>query len=180
MRRMGDEETNISGGVGGADRFAQRRQVDVDEPRPRDEDRDHDLEAADDAEPNPRDSDLREHGQICFVDTPGVHTSTKRLNRAMVKQAVDALSDVDVVCHVLDAAALVGIEARGGDPWAEEQTVFAYLGEVNVPMLAVLNKVDRVKPKERLLPLIAALDARGTRTRRSCRSARSTATTSIV
>jgi len=100
------------------------------------------------------------NGQICFVDTPGVHASKKRLNKAMVRQAVDALIDVDVVCHVLDAAAIVAIAARGQDPWAEEEVVDQYLREVEVPIIGVLNKVDRVPQKDALLPVLAALGER--------------------
>lgn len=102
-----------------------------------------------------------EHGQICFVDTPGVHESRKRLNRAMVKQAAQALVDVDVVCHVLDAAALAGRAGRGLEPFGEEGAVQALLAEVEGPVVAVLNKVDRVQPKEKLLPLVAALHEAG-------------------
>ncbi len=98
-----------------------------------------------------------DNGQICFVDTPGVHASTKRLNRAMVREAIAALADVDVACHVLDAAALVGISERGDDPWENEQLVLSYLREVDAPVIAVLNKVDTIKPKEKLLPILAAL-----------------------
>jgi GTP-binding protein Era len=94
------------------------------------------------------------------VDTPGLHASTKRLNQAMVRQAVDSLTDVDVVCHVLDAAAIVSISKRGQDPWAEEEVVSQYLGAVEVPIVGVLNKVDRVKPKEALLPVLEALNAK--------------------
>ena len=46
-------------------------------------------------------------GQLCFVDTPGLHESTKRLNKAIVRMALDALEDVDVVVHVVDVASYV-------------------------------------------------------------------------
>lgn len=102
-----------------------------------------------------------ETGQICFVDTPGIHVSNKRLNRAMMRQAVDALVDVDVVCHVLDAAAHVGRAGRGEDTWADEAVLSPYLQEVDAPIVAVLNKVDRVKPRELLLPMLEQLHASG-------------------
>jgi GTP-binding protein Era len=101
-----------------------------------------------------------ERGQICFVDTPGVHQSTKRLNRAMVRTALDSLAGVDLVCHVLDAAAIDAVEGRGGDPWAEEALVLDQLASVEVPVVAVLNKVDKIHPKEKLLPIIQSLHDR--------------------
>ncbi|MFW6057647.1 MAG: GTPase, partial [Persicimonas sp.] len=44
-----------------------------------------------------------EKGQICFVDTPGIHRAKKLLNRNMVDTALEAMHEVDLVCHVIDA-----------------------------------------------------------------------------
>lgn len=103
-----------------------------------------------------------ERGQICFVDTPGVHESDKKLNRAMVRAALDSLEDVDAVCHIIDAAAILAIEDRGGDPWREEALVGERVAEIDVPIVAVVNKIDRIHPKQKLLPLIAKLDEKET------------------
>ena len=102
-----------------------------------------------------------EQGQIAFVDTPGLHRSTKRLNRAMVREAVAALADVDVVCHVLDGAAITAILGRGEDPWAGEQVVRDALAGADLPVIAVVNKVDRVNPRELMLPVIETLHESG-------------------
>lgn len=97
-----------------------------------------------------------DRGQICFVDTPGLHDAEKRLNRALVDTAIESLSGVDLVCHVIDAAAIVGAEKRGKAARirAEEELVVEQLEDLDVPRLAVLNKVDKVRPKEKLLPLL--------------------------
>jgi GTP-binding protein Era len=104
-----------------------------------------------------------ERGQLCFVDTPGLHDATKRLNKALVQTALDALADVDVVCHVIDAAAVVGADKRGEGERirAEEELVLEKLEDLDVPRIAVLNKVDKVHPKERLLPILEEFWERG-------------------
>ena len=83
-------------------------------------------------------------GQVVFVDTPGVHKPTHRMNVRMVHVALEAIKDVDVLALVVDVSAKVGT----GDRYVVE-----LLRDVGKPVLLVLNKVDRVaKPK--LLPII--------------------------
>ena len=89
--------------------------------------------------------------QIIFVDTPGLHRKAgKAMNRLMNRTAAHALSDADVVLFVSDAT-------RWTD---EDDDVLKRLKKVRAPVLAVINKVDRVAPKEKLLELIAAMAAR--------------------
>jgi GTP-binding protein Era len=79
-----------------------------------------------------------------FVDTPGVHKPTHRMNVRMVDVALEAIKDVDVLALVVDAASKIGT----GDRY-----VVDLLREVRKPVLLVLNKVDLVaKPK--LLPVM--------------------------
>ena len=84
-------------------------------------------------------------GQIVFVDTPGFHHPRERMNRAMIGAAREALTAVEVILLVVDAEGGVG----PGD--AEVARMIAKTG---VPGLAVLNKIDRVQPKSRLLDLM--------------------------
>jgi GTPase len=90
-------------------------------------------------------------GQIAFVDTPGLHLGEKRaLNRAMNRTAASALADADLVVHVIEAL-----------KWTDEDSmVLQRLQSSGLPSVAVINKVDRVHPRERLLPFLAAVAQR--------------------
>ena len=87
----------------------------------------------------------RDEAQIVFVDTPGIHIPGKRaLNRYMVDQALASLAGVDVV--------LMLIEAHG---WRDgDDIVRQRIEQAGVPCVCVINKIDRLRSKERLLPLI--------------------------
>jgi GTPase len=92
-------------------------------------------------------------GQIVFVDTPGFHHPRERMNRAMVGAAIEALSGVDLVLLVVDA------ERGAGSGDAEAARAVAASG---TPAIAVLNKIDRVVPKSKLLPMMkTAVDSWG-------------------
>lgn len=99
---------------------------------------------------------IAEKGQVGFVDTPGIHRASRKLNRSMVRTAVQSIEGVDVVCHVVDTADFL---RRVPDP-AEDtlpsgiQFVIEQYEELDVPVILVLNKVDLVSPKEKLLPVI--------------------------
>ena len=89
--------------------------------------------------------------QIAFVDTPGLHLGQKRaLNRAMNRTAAAALGDADLALLVLEAL-------RWTD---EDELVLERIRDTHRPVIAVVNKVDRVHPRERLLPYMAELATR--------------------
>jgi GTP-binding protein Era len=83
-------------------------------------------------------------GQVVFVDTPGVHKPTHRMNVRMVDAALEAMREVDVPALVVDAAV---------KPGAGDRFLLAVLKEVERPAILVLSKVDLIA-KPRLLPLI--------------------------
>ena len=85
-----------------------------------------------------------ERGQMIVVDTPGIHKPKHRLNRQMVKSAVQVLSEVDVVCLLVDVTVPFG----GGDRY-----MLRLLEGVSVSRVLALNKVDLIK-KPRLLPIL--------------------------
>jgi len=89
--------------------------------------------------------------QIAFVDTPGLHLGQKRaLNRAMNRTAAAALGDADLVLLVLEAL-----------KWTDEdELALNRIRDTHRPAIAVVNKVDRVHPRERLLPYMAQLARR--------------------
>ncbi|MYA16377.1 MAG: GTPase Era [Gammaproteobacteria bacterium] len=87
----------------------------------------------------------RTDAQVVFVDTPGIHVASGRaLNRYMVGQAIGSLAGVEL--------ALMLLEANG---WhAGDEVVRRRIAEAGVPCVCVINKIDRLQPKERLLPLM--------------------------
>ena len=86
-----------------------------------------------------------ESGQIVFVDTPGVHKPGYLLNRRMMAAVHDAILSVDVVVLMRDASVSTG----NGDRF-----VFDLIKQSEKPAVLVLNKIDKIKDKKELLPLI--------------------------
>jgi GTP-binding protein Era len=82
--------------------------------------------------------------QVIFVDTPGVHKPTHRMNVRMVDTAIEAMREVDVVCLVVDASVKLGTGDRH---------LLTMLKDVRVPVILALNKVDIVS-KPKLLPIL--------------------------
>lgn len=82
--------------------------------------------------------------QMLFVDTPGIHKAERPLNRYMTKEAMRALSDVDVI--------LLLIEADGSSS-EDDAYIIGNLRETKTPVLLVINKIDSV-PKPSLLSLM--------------------------
>ena len=103
---------------------------------------------------------FREKGQICFVDTPGIHKSSRRLNRAMTDTALQSLNEVDLVCHLVDAAELRAWQQKTGEASLppDEEFVMERLVESNVDAILAVNKIDLVDDKLDLLPIIETLD----------------------
>lgn len=89
--------------------------------------------------------------QIAFVDTPGLHDAGARaLNRAMNRTAAAALEDADVVVLVVEALR-----------WAEDdERALTRIARARRPAILAVNKIDRVRPRERLLPYLATLTGR--------------------
>ena len=83
-------------------------------------------------------------GQIVFVDTPGVHKPTHRMNVRMVDIALESMREVDVLCLVVD----VSVKPGPGDRY-----LLNLLKDVKTPTILALNKVD-VIAKPKLLPMI--------------------------
>jgi GTP-binding protein Era len=83
-------------------------------------------------------------GQVVFVDTPGVHKPTHRLNVRMVDIALESMGEVDVLALIVDAS----VKPGKGDRY-----MLDLLKETSQPAILVLNKVDLVA-KQKLLPLI--------------------------
>ncbi len=92
----------------------------------------------------------RAAGQIVLVDTPGLHKqqgkfSASAMSRVMNRAARGALEEVD--------AALMVVEAGR---WDEEDTLaYNVLRDAGIPVVLVVNKVDRIKEKAAMLPFLS-------------------------
>jgi len=87
----------------------------------------------------------RPEGQIVLVDTPGVHKPGHMLNRRMMGAVHDALTGVDLVCLMRDAATSTG---------AGDRFVLELIQDSGKPALLLLNKTDKLPDKSKLLPLM--------------------------
>jgi len=98
-----------------------------------------------------------ERGQIVFVDTPGVHGAKKGLNRFMVDEAMGVIPDIDAALLVIDidVAMQVGGAAGLGNP---EEAILRELVEAGRPVVLAVNKVDTLKAKTVLLPVLERLN----------------------
>lgn len=91
-----------------------------------------------------------EDTQYVYIDTPGIHGGGKRtLNRVLNKTASSAATGADVMVLVVQA-----LTWNDDDDLALEVVL-----RQERPWILAINKIDRVKPKERLLPWMHELDA---------------------
>jgi len=92
-----------------------------------------------------------EASQIVLVDTPGIHTGHRRaLNRAMNRTASRALVGVDLVLMVVEASGWV----------RDDDRVLSRVGGEAAPSVLVLNKIDRARRREAVLPVLADTNRR--------------------
>ncbi|MFZ9125195.1 MAG: GTPase Era [Steroidobacteraceae bacterium] len=86
--------------------------------------------------------------QAVFIDTPGLHTNQPRaLNRLMNRAAGSSMADADLILWMVDAARWT----------AEDEAVLERVRSADKPCILVINKVDRLRRREQLLPLIEKL-----------------------
>jgi len=91
-------------------------------------------------------------GQIAFVDTPGIHRHgpQRALNQAMNRTATSVLADADLALFLVEALR-----------WTDEDDLaLQRVRDSGRPVIAVINKIDRVHPRERLLPFLQELAGR--------------------
>lgn len=93
---------------------------------------------------------IEDNAQIILVDTPGIFSPKRRLDRAMVSTAWSGAHDADLVCVLLDAKAGIDDEA---------DAILTRLATVAHPKILVLNKIDLI-PREKLLTLAQAANER--------------------
>ncbi|MDH3987865.1 MAG: GTPase Era [Gammaproteobacteria bacterium] len=95
--------------------------------------------------------DSHDDYQAIYIDTPGIHRqANKAMNRLMNRTAANALIDADLVLFMTEA-----------NRWTpEDEDVLKRLESVKAPVVALLNKIDRVHPKEILLAALATMSER--------------------
>lgn len=86
--------------------------------------------------------------QVLYIDTPGLHQTEQRaMNRYMNRLANAVIPDADVIVFMIEAT-----------HWNDDDTiVLEKLKAVTAPVILVINKIDLLKDKSRLLPLISRL-----------------------
>ena len=89
--------------------------------------------------------------QMIFIDTPGLQTRRQsNLNRHMQREMVDSLAYVNVIVMVVEAIV-----------WKPpEDQILAIISKHKTPVILLINKIDKLKNKERLLPFIDSISAK--------------------
>jgi GTP-binding protein Era len=83
--------------------------------------------------------------QIVFVDTPGIHKADSALNKRLMDTVRNSLEERDLLLFLADATR---------PPAEPDRRAIDMVRRVETPTLLVLNKIDLIKEKPRLLPLI--------------------------
>jgi GTP-binding protein Era len=100
---------------------------------------------------------VEDRAQIVFVDTPGIHVARTRLNKAMVAAAYEATLQTNLVVFMVDAASVI---SGGSKPviWGDDSRILQRLPE-GVFQILVINKIDKLKNPNQLLPALEKLSA---------------------
>ncbi len=107
--------------------------------------------------------------QLAFLDTPGLHRARNELGRRMNQHATDSLQSADLALFVTDIFQMskrgdvrkAESKGRGNSrPSAQERSDAELLEMVpaELPTLLVVNKIDRLRDKTKLLPFLSALN----------------------
>lgn len=95
-----------------------------------------------------------DEAQVVFLDTPGIHRLRGKMNRFLLESAWNALASADGVVVLLDA----GLYCAKPQLLDKEITPLVKpVSEAGRPVLVAVNKIDRVKEKDQLLPFMARL-----------------------
>ena len=88
--------------------------------------------------------------QMIFIDTPGMHVKSKKtMNKILNKSAQSIIEDSDIVLFVLQRLSLD----------KEDQLIIEKLKESEQKTICVINKIDQIDDKNKLLPLIDKLSS---------------------
>ena len=93
--------------------------------------------------------------QVIFLDTPGLHSPRASLGRYMIEAAESAIAEADVCVWLIDMGGRRRTEGLDED----EQVVVERLAAAKTPIIVGLNKIDLLKDKAALLPMMEAVSA---------------------
>lgn len=96
-----------------------------------------------------------EAAQVIFLDTPGLHSPRASLGRYMIEAAESAISEADVCVWLID----MGAHKREGGLDSDEREIADKLSAAGIPLVICLNKIDLLKNKDALLPIMDAVSA---------------------
>ncbi|MCM8817017.1 MAG: GTPase Era [Candidatus Omnitrophica bacterium] len=88
--------------------------------------------------------------QIVFVDTPGYEKSKYYLGEIMKKSVLTAIEEADILLGIIDCTHYD----------SEDEEILTELIKSKKQVIAVINKIDKIKPKEKVLPLIENLNTK--------------------
>ena len=89
--------------------------------------------------------DTADNYQMVFVDTPGIHMGNKKaINSYMNRAASSSMKDVDMILWLVES-----------DKWTKEDSrVLEHVSQVDVPVILCVNKVDKLKTAQAVLPFL--------------------------
>jgi GTP-binding protein Era len=89
--------------------------------------------------------DTRDNYQMVFVDTPGIHMGNKKaINSYMNRAASSSMKDVDMILWLVESG-----------KWTKEDSrVLEHVSQVDVPVILCINKVDKLKTAQEVLPFL--------------------------
>ena len=95
-------------------------------------------------------------GQLALLDTPGLHRPLHRLNKRMVRAALDTIEEADVLAIMVDGRKMPG----AGDRAVIDQVFSMNKGPEELPVFLLVNKID-VITKPKVLPVMDAYQSLG-------------------
>lgn len=81
----------------------------------------------------------REHSQMIFIDTPGIHKPKHKLGEFMIKVSKDTLREVDLIMFMVNAEEDLG---KG------DEFILELLQGTETPVFLIINKIDQIHPDE--------------------------------
>lgn len=84
--------------------------------------------------------------QVIFIDTPGLHKAEHELGTYMNQAALSTLKDVDLICWMIDGTRDFGLA---------DEIVARHFQNLRTPLILIINKIDLVKNKNRLMENVA-------------------------